>query len=265
MFRMVVCVKAIPNPDEADKIKIDPVTKTLTRNDIPLAVNLLDRYAIETALQIKEQRETHITVISMGPPSAGNIVKECLALGADEGILLSDTAFAGADAYTTAFTLAKAIGKAGPMDVVLCGAASSDGATEWVGPELAIFLDMPVVTHVRELVDTQGFTWKVKSDLEHGYRLVQVPLPAVFTITRKVNTPRTLSFSGIIQSRKKEITTWGLGDLDVAEDEVGLKGSPTIVSELHVVKSGRKCEFVEGSPEEKADFLIDKLIEAGML
>jgi electron transfer flavoprotein beta subunit len=265
MRRVVVCVKAVPNPDEADKIKIDPVTKTLTRQDIPLVINPLDQYALESALLLKEQEEVHITVLSMGPPPAGNIVKECLALGADEGILLSDPAFAGADAYATAFTLAKAVEKLDLVDVIYCGASSSDGATEWIGPELATFLDMPVVTLVREFVETDKDIWKVKSDLEHGYRLVEVRLPAVFTVTLKVNTPQTLSFSGIIQSRKKEITTWGLADLDLSEHEVGLKGSPTIVSEMHVVESRRECEFVEGSLEEKADFLIDKLIEAGML
>jgi electron transfer flavoprotein beta subunit len=217
------------------------------------------------AIQRKEQVEAQITVISMGPPPAENIVKECLALGADEGILLSDPAFAGADAYATALTLAKAIEKVGPVDVVYCGAASSDGATEWVGPEIATFLDFPVVSLVREFVDTQGDAWQVKADLENGYRLVEVQLPAVFTVTLKVNTPRTLSFSGIIQSRKKEITTWGLNDLGLSEDQVGLKGSPTIVSEMSVVESKRECEFVEGSLEEKADFLIGKLNEAGVI
>jgi electron transfer flavoprotein beta subunit len=265
MLRIVVCIKAVPDPDEADKIKIDPVTKALPRHDIPLVINPLDQNALETALLLKEQQEAHITVISMGPPPAGNIVKESLALGADEGILLSDKAFAGADAYATALTLSKAIEKLTSVDVVFCGMASSDGATEWVGPELATFLNLPVVTIVREFVDTQGDSWKVKADLEHGYRLVQVKLPAVFTVTRKVNTPRTLSFSGIIQARKKEITTWGLNELDVSENEVGLKGSPTIVSEMHSIESKRACEFIEGSLEEKADFLLNKLIETGMI
>jgi len=201
MFRIIVCVKAVPEPKAAEDIKIDPVTKSLPRLDIPLEINPLDRNALEVALRMKEQPNAHITVISMGPPPAGDIVKECLALGADKGILLSDPAFAGADAFATAFTLSKAIEKAGGGDLVLCGTASSDGATEWVGPELATFLDLPVVTMVREIVESESQTWKVKADLEHGYRLVQVKLPALFTVTRHVNTPRTLSFSGIIKSR----------------------------------------------------------------
>jgi electron transfer flavoprotein beta subunit len=265
MLRIVVCVKAVPEPKAAEELKIDPVTKSLTRINIPLVINPLDRNALEAALLIKEQSAAHITVISMGPPPAGDIVKECLALGADNGILLSDPSFAGADAYATAYTLAKAIEKVAAVDVVLCGRASSDGATEWVGPELAIFLDMPVVTMVREFVESEGTSWKVKADLENGYRLVQVELPAVFTVTQDVNTPHTLSFSGIIKARKKEITTWGLDDLALPAESVGLKGSPTIVSKLTYVESKRECQIIEGTLEEKVDILINKLVEAGVI
>ncbi len=265
MLSIIVCVKAVPEPKAAKAIKIDPVTKSLPRLDIPLEINPLDRNALEVALLMKEHSNAHITVISMGPPPAGDIVKECLALGADKGILLSDPAFAGADAYATAYTLAKAIEKVAAVDLVLCGRASSDGSTEWVGPELAVFLDMPVVTMVREFVEPEGPSWKVKADLENGYRWVQVELPAVFTVTQDANNPRTLSFSGIIKSRKKEITTWGLDDLAVPAESVGLKGSPTIVSKLAYVESKRECQIIEGTLEEKVDTLIGKLVEAGVV
>ena len=265
MLSIVVCVKAVPDPKKADKIRIDPITKSLPRNDIPLVINSLDRNALEAALQLKENSEAHITVISMGPPPAGNVVRVCLALGADVGILLSDPAFAGADAFATAYTLAKGIEKLEKVDVVFCGRASSDGATEWVGPEMATFLNFPVVTMVREFVETEGTNWKVKADLENGYRLVQVELPAVFTVTQDVNKPRTLSFSGIIKARKKEITTWGLDDLALPADSVGLKGSPTIVSKLTYVESKRECQIIEGTLEEKVDILINKLVEAGVI
>ena len=265
MLSIVVCIKAVPDPKEADKIRINPVTKSLTRLDVPLVINSLDLNALEAALQFKELFGAHITVVSMGPPPAGNAVKECLALGADVGILLSDSVFAGADAFATAFTLAKAIEKLDEVDVVLCGRASSDGATEWVGPELAIFLEMPVVSMVSEFVETEGPCWQVKSDIENGYRLMQVELPAVFTVTQDVNTPQTLSFSGIIKARKKEITTWGLVDLGVSAQSVGLKGSPTIVSDLMHIESKRACQIIEGTVEEKADILVAKLVEAGFI
>lgn len=263
MLSIVVCVKAVPEPKAAEDLKIDPVTKAIPRHDIPLEINPLDRNALEAALHFKEQAGASITVISMGPPPAGDIVKECLALGSDEGILLSDPAFAGADAFATAYTLAKAIEKLGEVDLVLCGRASSDGATEWVGPELSVFLDLPVVTMVREFIQFNGSSWQVKADIENGYRLVQVELPAIFTVTQDLNSPRTLSFSGIIQSRKKEITTWGLKDLALPANTVGLAGSPTIVSKLEYVESKRECEIIEGSLDEKLDQMIGKLVEAG--
>ena len=224
MFKIVVCVKAVPDPKEAHKIKIDPVTKTLTRADIPLVLNLLDKNAMEAALQLKESLDAHITILSMGPPPADSIVKECLALGADQGFLLSDRAFGGADAYATAYTLAKGIEKIGAFDLIICGMASSDGSTEWVGPEMATFLKIPVVTRVTEIVEFGEEWWKVKASLENGYRLMQVKLPAVFTVTRELNSPRSLTFSGIIKARKKEITQWGIDELAVPEESVGQKG-----------------------------------------
>ena len=265
MLKIVVCVKAVPDPKEADKIKIDPVTKTLPRHDIPLVINPLDRHALEAALQLKERFGANITVLSMGPPAAGNVVKESLALGAEHGILLSDPAFAGADAFATAYTLAKAVEKVGPVDVVFCGMASSDGSTEWVGPEIAAILKLPVVTMVKELVGCEGDTWQVKSKIEDGYRLVQVKLPAVFTVTRELNIPKTLSFSGIIKARSKEITQWGLGDMNLMEDAVGLKGSPTIISNLTNIEIKREVKIIEGTTEEKAERLIQKLSETGVI
>ncbi|MDH3884918.1 MAG: electron transfer flavoprotein subunit beta/FixA family protein, partial [Desulfobacterales bacterium] len=255
----------VPDPKEACNIKIDPDTKTLMRCDVPLVLNPLDKNAMEAALQLKTQFDAHISVLSMGPPEAGNIVKECLALGADQGFLLSDPAFGGADAYATAFTLAKGIQKIGFFDVIFCGMASSDGSTEWVGPEIAVFLNIPVVTMVKEIVESGRDWWKVKASLENGYRLMQVKLPAVFTVTRDLNTPRTLSFSGIIKARKKEITQWAVSDLGVPEDAVGLKGSPTIVSELSATESKREVEMIAGTRDEKAEQLVQKLADVGVL
>ncbi len=265
MLNIVVCVKAVPDPKQACNIKIDPATKTLMRCEVPFVVNPLDKNAMEAALLLKEQLDAHIAVLSMGPPDAGNIVKECLALGADRGFLLSDPAFGGADAFATAYTLAKGIEKIGACDVIFCGMASSDGSTEWVGPEIATFLNIPVVTMVKEIVEFEGEWWKVKASLENGYRLMRVKLPAVFTVTRDLNTPRTLSFSGIIKARNKEITQWGINELGVPAESLGLKGSPTIVSNLSTIESKRNVEMIGGTREEKAEQLVQKLAEAGVL
>jgi len=265
MLRIVVCVKAVPDPEEASNIRIDPVTRTLLRCDIPLVMNPLDKHAMEAALQLKERLEAHIAVLSMGPPPAGNIVKECLAMGADQGILLCDQACGGADAYATAYALAQVIERIGTYDVVFCGMASSDSGTEWVGPEIAAFLRLPVVTRVKEIVECGGEWWKVKASLESGYRLVQVELPAVLTVTRELNTPRALSFSGIVRARKKEIAEWGIDDLGVPEGSVGLGGSPTVVSDMTTQESKRQVEMIAGTREEKAALLVQKLADAGLI
>lgn len=265
MLNIVVCVKAVPDPKEACNIKIDPDTKMLLRCDVPMVINPLDKHALEAALQIKAEEEATVTVLSMGPPEAGAIVKECMALGADRGILLSDRAFAGADAYATAYTLAKGVAKVGAPDVVLCGMASSDGATEWVGPEMAVMLGMPVVTMVQEIVARDKEAWEVKAALENGYRRMRVRLPALFTVTRDLNAPRTLSFSGIIKARKKVISQWGLDDLGAPAEQLGLKGSPTIVTDMRAIENTRQVEFIEGSREEKAEKLVQKLVAVGVL
>jgi electron transfer flavoprotein beta subunit len=263
ILNIIVCVKAVPDPRVADKLKIDPVTKSLPRLDIPLVINSLDSHALEAALQLKKKYETQITILCMGPPLAGNVVRECLALGADKGILLTDRAFAGADAFATAYTLAKAIEKNGPVDVVFCGMASSDGATEWVGPEIATFLGLPVVTMVREIVEDQGLDWIVNADFQGGYRKVKLKLPAVLTVTRKINQPKALSFSGIIKARSKEITEWNREKLDIPADRVGLKGSPTHVTDMTDLDSRREVEILEGSLQEKVERLVQILCDAG--
>ena len=143
--------------------------------------------------------------------------------------------------------------------------ASSDGSTEWVGPQIATVLKIPVVTRVNELVEYGGQWWKVKAGMENGYRLVQVKLPAVLTVSRELNTPRTLSFSGIIKARKKEITEWGINQLGLPEETVGQKGSPTIVSNLDSLTSRRTVEIISGTREEKAEQLVKKLADAGVI
>ena len=266
MYHIVICVKAVPDPKQADSIRIDPATKTLKRSEIPLVLNPLDKHAMEAAFQIKEASGAFLTVITMGPLDAGNIVKECLALGADQGILLADKAFAGADTYATAFTLARCIEKIGRYDLIFCGMASSDSGTEWVGPQMAVFLGIPVVTMVEELTETGQDTWQVKAAVENGYRLMEVKLPALFTVTRKLNVPRSLSFSGIIKARKRQILCWSAADLGVDAERVGILGSPTVVSAMTTRSAGkRQAEIINGTSEEKAEILVQKLADAGLI
>ena len=264
VFKIVVLVKAVPDPQRASEIKIDPHTKTLTRADVPLVMNQLDKHALEAALELKNLLGGEVTAVSMGPPPAAAILKECLAMGAEHGVLLSDRAFGGADAYATAYTLAKGIEKIGSPDLVLCGMASSDGSTEWVGPELSVFLGLPVITGVKEIVGSSESWWQIKAHIENGYRELKVKLPAVLAVTRELNAPRNISFSGIIKARKKEITVWDFEALGVPESSLGLAGSPTIISDLRVSESRREVEMIEGTREEKAEILVQKLAAAGL-
>ncbi len=263
MLNLVVCIKAVPDPEKADRIKIDPATKNLIRQDIPMVLNPLDKFALEAALALKEEREAHITVISMGPPEAASIVKECMALGADKGLLLSDRAFGGADAFATAYTLAAGIQKLKKFDAVFCGMASSDGATEWVGPGIATYLDVPVVSMVKAFEECKDLTWTIKADFDNGYRRVKVQLPAVFTMTRDLNQPRTLSFSGIIKARKKQVDIIDLEQLGVDPQKVGTPGSPTIVSNMETTSNTRETTLIEGTCEEKAESLLKILKDSG--
>ncbi len=265
MLNLVVCIKAVPDPEKADRIKIDPATKNLIRQDIPMVLNPLDRFALEAALSLKEEKGAHITVISMGPPEAATIVKECMALGADRGFLLSDRAFGGADAFATAYTLAAGIKQTKDVDAVFCGMASSDGATEWVGPQIATFLNIPVVTMVKEIEKNDDLTWTVKTDFDNGYRRVKVQLPAVFTVTRDLNQPRTLSFSGIIKARKKQVDILDLEKLGVDPQKVGAQGSPTLVSDMEITSNQRETTMIEGTREEKADAVLKILQDSGKL
>ncbi len=264
-MKIIVCVKAVPDPKEICKIRIDPATKTLMRCDVPFVINPLDRHALEAALELKEVSGAFVSVISMGPPPAGNIVKECMALGADRGILMCDRAFGGADAFATALTLSKGIEKTGSFDLVLCGMASSDGATEWVGPQIAAFLNIAVVTMVRKIESRESNEWIAISDWQNGYRRVQVRLPALLTVTRELNRPRALSFSGILKARKKTIEQWDRNALGIPEEVVGSQGSPTIVSQMATVEKRRNVEFLQGNLDEKADKLVSRLDEAGII
>jgi len=265
VIKIIVCVKAVPDPQKASEIRIDPATKTLTRADVPLVINQLDKHAMEAALTIKADLGGEITVLSMGPPPAAAILKECLAMGADQAVLLSDRVFGGADAYATAYTLARGVEKIGQPDLVLCGMASSDGSTEWVAPEMAVFLGLPVVTEVQKIDCSDDRSWQLEARTDAGFRRLKVELPAVLAVTRELNTPRSISFSGIIKARKKEITTWDNKILEVPETQLGLAGSPTIISDLRVAESKRTVEFLEGSREEKAEKLVQKLAAAGVL
>lgn len=254
---IVVCVKQVPDTNE---VKIDPEEGTLIREGVPSIINPEDKNGIEAAVKLKEEHGGTVTVISMGPPQAKEALKEALAMGADEAILLSDRAFAGSDTLATAYTLTKGIEQLANYDLIFCGREAIDGDTAQVGPQIAENLGIPQVTYATEF-DLEGDKAEVKRKLEDGYSIVETELPMLVTVLEAINEPRYPSIKGIIDAHhKQEVKVWGVDDLgDVDTDKLGLDGSPTQVRDTFVPTHEKKGEILEGKPEEKANELIDKL------
>jgi len=262
---IIVCIKPVPDPYHWTKITLDPVTKTLRREGIPSVINPVDKHALEEALRIKETHGGHVTVVSMAPPTVIDNLREAIALGADEAVLLSDRSFAGADTLATSYVLAAGIKKLGKSDLVLCGDQSLDGSTGQVGPEVAEFLGVPHVTRVKKIdfID-RGFI-RVESAIEHGHILMEVQTPVVLTVVREVNTPRHIPLIRISEAMQKEIKIWAMEDLDVDRDMVGLSGSPTQVADIFMPEMKRRGEILDGEPENVVKLLVEKLRQLGVM
>ncbi|EGO61823.1 electron transfer flavoprotein subunit beta/FixA family protein [Acetonema longum] len=258
-MEIVVCVKQVPDTAE---IKVDPETNTLIRQGVPSIVNPFDKNAVEAALQLKEKHDGKITVISMGPPQAKDALKECLAMGADEAILISDRAFGGADTLATSYTLASAIKKLGKVDLVICGKQAIDGDTAQVGPEIAEHLGIPQVTYVSK-VEADGNILRVEREHEEGYEVLEISMPALLTVVKSINEPRYPTVKGTMKANRKEIPVWTVNDLEVDAAKLGLKGSPTQVRKIFVPPSRTQGEVIQAeTAREAVGLLIQKLTEA---
>ncbi|WP_029422921.1 electron transfer flavoprotein subunit beta/FixA family protein [Alicyclobacillus macrosporangiidus] len=266
MLHMVVCIKQVPDSRE---IRIDPKTNTLIRQGVPAIVNPYDLNGVEAALRIKEQVGGRVTVITMGPPSADKALKQCVAMGADEGILISDRAFAGADTLATSYVLAKAIEKAGalwgPPHIVFCGKQTLDGDTGQVGPGIACRLDYEQLTYVEhiELVDVERGEVVVQRHLEDGVERVRAPFPVLITVLSEINKPRRASLPGLLRAQAYQPIVWSTADFDdLDRSKIGLRGSPTIVSKTWVPEPRQvDTEYLRGTPAEVAGQLATVLLE----
>ncbi len=258
-MRIAVCVKQVPDTNE---IRINPETGTLIRDGVPSILNNDDANALEQALQIKDANpDATVTVITMGPPQAKEMLQECLAMGADEAILLSDRALGGSDTWATSNALAAGLRKAGPFDLILAGRQAIDGDTAQVGPQIAEKMGLPQVTYVKEF-SLEGDTVTVKRALEDGYEKLRVKLPCVLTAIKELNTPRYMSVPGILRAAKAEIQVWSADDIGVDKTTVGLKASPTNVFRSFTPKPKGKGVTVEGdTPKEQAGNLLASLRE----
>lgn len=258
-LKIVVCIKQVPDPDFFSQITIDPATKTIIRKGIPAVVNQLDKNALEEALKIREAFGGKVVVISMGPSEAKEALREALAMGADDALLLSDKAFAGADSLATSYTLAAGIKKLGDFDLVLCGNQTVDGCTSQVGPQLAEFLGIPHVTSVRRIDFIDKNTLKAEEAIEHGYIIVEAKLPVLLTLVKGINKPRHPTVQGILGVAEREIRVLGRKDIDVEADKIGLIGSPTKVTDCFSPELKRMNIILKGRPEEVSEELVKRL------
>jgi len=258
-MNIVVCIKQVPDSAE---VRINPETGTLIRDGVPSIINPYDLHAIEAGLQIKEKVGGKVTVITMGPPQAESALREALSMGADEAVLLSDRAFAGADTWATAYTLSRAIKKVG-ADIIICGKQAIDGDTAQVGPELAEFLDIPHVAYVKKIEALKEDSIVVHRLMEEGYDVVESSLPVLITVVKEINEPRLPSLRGKLRARSAEIKKLGIKDLEVDESFVGLKGSPTQVKRIFAPELKKDRKIFEGTPEEQVQKLIEELRRLG--
>lgn len=259
-MKVIVCIKQVP---ESTEVKLDPKSYTLDRSSSKGIINPFDVNAIEEAMRITEKLENVETIaISMGPPSAEEALKEALTYGLNAAYLLSDKAFAGADTLATAYTLAKAIEKLGNYDLILCGKQAIDGDTAQVGPGIAENLNIAQVTNIKKIDFLDEKTLRVESELEDGYKVIEVKLPAVLTVTKEINIPRIPSFKTARLALKKPITKWGLQDLDnIDKSKIGMDGSPTAVIKVETPTIQKNTIFLKGTPSQIASDLIQKLKE----
>jgi len=258
-MKIVVCIKQVPDTTE---VKIDPVTNTLIRQGVPSIVNPFDKNAVEAALQLKEKYDGKVTVISMGPPQAKEALKECLAMGADEAILISDRAFGGSDTLATSYTLASAIKKMGRVDLIICGKQAIDGDTAQVGPEIAEHLDVGQVTCISK-IDIDGSIVRVEREHEEGYEIIETQLPLVITVLKSMNEPRYPTVKGTMKANRKEIPVWTANDMDVDPEQLGLKGSPTQVRRIFTPKQRVQGLIIQAdTAREAAAVLVKTLSEA---
>lgn len=260
-MNIVVCIKQVP---DSDKVTIDRETNRLNRAGVPSIINPFDENALEMALQLKDQYGGKVTVLSMGPPQAEEALRTALAHGADEAILVSDRKFGGADTWATSYTISLAIKKLGEYDLVLFGKQAIDGDTAQVGPGVAHFLDIPVLTYAKA-VELTGETLKVTKVTEDGYEVWDMDKPAALTVVKEANELRLPSLRKKMASKKAEIPCWGVEELQPDPEKIGLAGSPTKVSKVFAPPVKLNKEIISGEPEEMVAELIHKLKEQNIL
>ncbi|OGA82633.1 MAG: nitrogen fixation protein FixA [Burkholderiales bacterium RIFCSPHIGHO2_01_FULL_63_240] len=234
-MHIVVCIKQVP---DSAQIRVHPVTNTIMRQGVPAIVNPYDLFSLEEALRLKDQFGGRVTVLCMGPPQAEEALRKCVSFGADDAVLVTDRAFAGADTLATSYALAAAIRKLGSeqqVDMVFTGKQTIDGDTAQVGPGVAKRLGMQLLTYVSRIVETdlEGGTITVERRGEGGVQVLQTRLPCLITMLENTNEMRFASLPSMIHAAAYPVRKWNKDDAGIEDvTKIGLKGSPTVVSRV---------------------------------
>jgi electron transfer flavoprotein beta subunit len=265
MHKIIVCLKPVPDPQTWDRLRLDPVTKTLIREGIPAVLNPLDKHALEAGLQIKDTYGAEVVCLSMAPASTLPVLRQALALGADRGVLLADPAFAGSDTLATARVLAAGLHRLAPFDLICCGNYTLDGSTAQVPSQIAELLGIPNLMHVCGLEMSEPARLVVTQKIEQGYVKLAAAPPLLLSFTKEANKPRYSSFLEILAAEKRPFEVWSNTDLNLDPAHIGLQGSPTQMADLTLRPKGRQGLRLQGSPTEMAHTLAAKLRQLGIV
>ncbi len=265
-----VLVKPVPDPEQYNSITIDPETKRLNRAGVPSIVNPADKCAIEEALQLKEKFGGKVVIFGMAPPDGREKLLECLAMGADEAVLVSDREFGGADTLATSYTLVQAVKKKSSeseaFDLILAGNESADGATGHVPAQVGEQIGFNHLSGIVRIdADGEGTpeVLTVFQKNENGKNEFDIKLPAVIGVTRDITKPRYTSAMGVIKAKKKPFDTYDASNLEHDKERIGLAGSPTKAGAIFSPDTGRKSEELTGNPEEIAEELVKRIKASG--
>lgn len=261
-MNIVVCIKQVPSTTE---VKINNETNTLVREGVESIINPFDTYAVEEGVRLKERFGGKVTILTMGPPQADAALRECIEVGADEGILASDRAFAGSDTLATSYVLSKAIKKIGDYDLVISGKQTMDGDTGQVGPGIAQRLGIPFVAYVSQVEDIDNAKMKVQRMTDEGHEIVEAPVPCVMSVSKEINVPRLPSLRGKMKAKSAQFTIWSAADLGIEDNKVGVAGSPTWVMQIFSPKRDHNSEMLEGDSAQQVAQLYQKLSEVKII
>lgn len=258
-MNILVCIKQVPG---TNKVEVDPVTGVLKRDGVDSKMNPYDLYALETALRLKEAYGGTVRVISMGPPQAKQIIMEAFAMGADEGTLLSDRKFGGADVLATSYTLSQGAAQTGDFDLILCGKQTTDGDTAQVGPEMAEYLDIPSVSNVKKIIEITDISITVEMDMANTLEIAIVQFPCLLTVDKDIFQPRLPSYVRKMETKDREIKIISFKDLkDQDERKYGLCGSPTQVQRIFPPEANDHRELWKDTSDNLTEKLFSKIKE----